>query len=127
MVRTPVCKCLNFNWIRLPAGSAWDCAGSRATTTASDTTRGEAPAWAVVFGLDFQAITEDGVEGAGGRRPERSQNAPIGGRGRRDPRNRPMRLLHARCGTKPNSDNDQSGFPPVHSVQGWGGVTSVSD
>jgi hypothetical protein len=43
---------------------------------ASDTTpKGEAPAWVVAVGLDFQAIIEDGVEGAGGRWAERSQMA----------------------------------------------------
>jgi hypothetical protein len=66
----------------------------------------------VGVGLDFQAVIEDGVEGAGGRDP---------GNGLRW-RNVAVRLLHARCGTKPNSDKDHGGFPPVHSVQRlrWG-------
>ena len=32
-----------------------------------------------------------------------------------------------RCGTEPSSDPDQGGFPPVHSVQRWARVRSVSD
>jgi hypothetical protein len=42
---------------------------------------------------------------------EQSQNAPIGDWGRRDPGNGPLRLAHAKYGTKPISDNEQSGTP----------------
>jgi hypothetical protein len=85
--------------------------GHAAATTVSDTTpSGEAPGCVVGVGLDFQAVIEDGVEGAGGR----------------DPGNGPIRLLHARCGTKPNSDKDHGGFPPVHSVLCRGRARCVS-
>jgi hypothetical protein len=53
------------------------------------------------------------------RRTERSQKTPIDGWGRRDPGNGPIGLLRAKCGTKPNSDQDHGGFAPVHSVQRW--------
>ena len=43
---------------------------------------------------------------------ERSQTAPIGDWGRRDPGNGRLRLRHARYGKKAISDSDQSGFPP---------------
>ena len=46
------------------------------------------------------------------RMTERSQSAPIGGWGRRDPGNGRLRLRQARYGKKPISDSDQSGFPP---------------
>ena len=69
----PWCKCLNLKWMPPPAGSAWNRAGTRPASMASDARKGEAPAWVVVFGLDLQAIIGDGVEGAGGRRGERSK------------------------------------------------------
>ena len=68
MIRAPLCKRLNFNWIRVSArvgeGLRWHPA---ATTASGAMSNGEALVGAVVVVLGFQA-TEDRVKGAGGRR-----------------------------------------------------------
>jgi hypothetical protein len=67
MIWDPLCNCLNFNSIALPARVGMGLGGQEAATTASDATpNGEALAWAVVVGLGFPVV-EDRVEGVGGR------------------------------------------------------------
>jgi hypothetical protein len=83
MIRVALCKCLKFNWIRLPArvgvgttgargqgpgdGNSISPGGHPAAATASNAASdGEAGIRVVVVGLGFRAI-EDSVEGAGGR------------------------------------------------------------
>jgi hypothetical protein len=59
MIRMELCKRLNFNWIRLPAGGGMGLGGHPAATTASDATPdGEVLARVVVVGLGFQAIED---------------------------------------------------------------------
>jgi hypothetical protein len=54
-----LCKRLNFNWIRLPAGVGTGVGGHPAATTASDATpHVEALAWVVVVGRGLQAIDD---------------------------------------------------------------------
>jgi hypothetical protein len=52
-----LCKRLNFNWIRLPAGIGMGVGGHLAATTAYGANpNGEALAWVVVVGCGLQAI-----------------------------------------------------------------------
>ena len=39
MIRMPLCKCLNFNWIRLSGKAGMGLRGHPAATTASDTAK----------------------------------------------------------------------------------------
>jgi hypothetical protein len=78
MIRMELCKHLNFNWIRLPAGVGMGTTGAggrgpgagnnirlggrEGAAPASDAApNGEAPAWVVVVGRGLQAI-EDSID-----------------------------------------------------------------
>jgi hypothetical protein len=94
MVRVPLCKCLNFNAIRLPTGAGMGLGWHPAAIAVPDAApNGEALVWVVVVGLGFPVV-EDSVEGAGG------------GVGRNEAKWAAPRL--GRSGTCPTRDTERS-------------------